>query len=835
MTTRRIRGFVTAATLLAAMGGTASAGHYNWTTSGPEPGRVQQIVGYASDPNRLYVVGGYLTGHLFRSDDRAQNWCYLATPYPSSYVVADPTNPDVLYAPAYPGVSKTTDGGASWNAASSGLSAGYTHLLVLAPSDPSVLYVSISPGGDAPDQLFRSEDGAVTWTLIVDNQSHIYSSLAVDAFDANTLYANTGAEYKKSGDGGSTWNPAGWGLPGSVKFFSDPIVPGRVWAASTNGVYRSTDGGVSFTPAQVGLEQQWIRDLAVDRGDPATIFAASQTSTDLSANAGLFVSHDSGASWDRVDLGISGPQSATAVAADPAGSPLVYTGAGLGVRGGLFTSADGGASWERSQKGLSGYPAYSIAPHPALPSAAFGFSGANFFGTLDSGASWAALPSPGYTVSSLLFDPTNASVLYGQYDGYHGDGTSQSGVYKSVNGGGSWTDASAGLSGTVGRGLAVGVSDPSILLASNEGGIWKSSNGGQSWDNLLVAPGRAVAIDPTDPSILHASVSNYPNASGFLRSADGGVSWNNPAGLPPYGYAWDLAIRPGHPAVIYALSSTSFFKSVDRGLSYVSSSDGLPATEEWSYFRLALDPSALETLYVSNGQGGGVFRTTDGAAHWRPLAMPIPAISTLDLAVSASGRDLYAATLDGIFQFSRSFLDVPDADPFWASIDAVAMNGVTVGCGGGNFCPSAPNTRAQVAPMLLRAIETAAYVPPLATGGVFSDVSATSFAAAWIEELARRGISSGCGSGSYCPGAPVTRAMLAVMLLKAKHGADYAPPPATGTVFSDVPADAFAAAWIEQLAAEGITAGCGGGHFCPGDAVLRAQAAALIVRTFDLS
>ena len=54
------------------------------------------------------------------------------------------------------------------------------------------------------------------------------------------------------------------------------------------------------------------------------------------------------------------------------------------------------------------------------------------------------------------------------------------------------------------------------------------------------------------------------------------------------------------------------------------------------------------------------------------------------------------------------------------------------------------------------------------------------------------------------------RLALAVMLLKAKHGPDYEPPPATGTVFVDVPADAFAAAWIEELAAEGITAGCGG-------------------------
>ncbi len=88
--------------------------------------------------------------------------------------------------------------------------------------------------------------------------------------------------------------------------------------------------------------------------------------------------------------------------------------------------------------------------------------------------------------------------------------------------------------------------------------------------------------------------------------------------------------------------------------------------------------------------------------------------------------------------------------------------------------------------------------------------------------------------GDYCPAAPLTRAAMAVLLLKTEHGSDFVPPPATGTVFADVPADAFAAAWIEQLAAEGVTAGCGAGNFCPDATVSRAQAAALVVRAFGL-
>jgi S-layer family protein len=74
-----------------------------------------------------------------------------------------------------------------------------------------------------------------------------------------------------------------------------------------------------------------------------------------------------------------------------------------------------------------------------------------------------------------------------------------------------------------------------------------------------------------------------------------------------------------------------------------------------------------------------------------------------------------------------------------------------------------------------------------------------------------------------------------LLLLKMEHGSEFVPPPATGLVFGDVPADAFAADWIEQLALEGLTAGCGSGNFCPDAAVSRAQAAAFVMRAFGLS
>lgn len=185
-----------------------------------------------------------------------------------------------------------------------------------------------------------------------------------------------------------------------------------------------------------------------------------------------------------------------------------------------------------------------------------------------------------------------------------------------------------------------------------------------------------------------------------------------------------------------------------------------------------------------------------------------------------------------------TFADVPETNSPWATywrfVESVYNAGITSGCGSGYYCPGASVTRAQMSVFLLRGMNGAAYFPPDATGLVFDDVPANSFAAAWIEQMVDDGITTGCGGGNFCPNGLVTRAQMAVFLLRAKHGAGYTPPPATGTEFSDVPIDGFAAAWIEQLVAEGITSGCGGGNYCPSAPVTRAQMAVFLQRVFNL-
>ena len=179
------------------------------------------------------------------------------------------------------------------------------------------------------------------------------------------------------------------------------------------------------------------------------------------------------------------------------------------------------------------------------------------------------------------------------------------------------------------------------------------------------------------------------------------------------------------------------------------------------------------------------------------------------------------------------FLDVDPANPFHDDVVKLVRNGVTAGCGGGNYCPTSPVTREQMAVFLLRSKYGASYVPPPAAG-VFADVPPTDPFARWIEKLHDLGVTSGCGGDNYCPDSPVTRAQMAVFLLKTLNGADW-PPPGPFGWFEDVPDTNPFAAWIDTLYWFGITGGCNTSPllYCPTASVNRGQMSAFLTKTFN--
>ena len=185
-----------------------------------------------------------------------------------------------------------------------------------------------------------------------------------------------------------------------------------------------------------------------------------------------------------------------------------------------------------------------------------------------------------------------------------------------------------------------------------------------------------------------------------------------------------------------------------------------------------------------------------------------------------------------------TFFDVSNTYWAWSFIERLYNAGITGGCSANplNYCPEGVVTRAQMAVFLLRGIHTSSYTPPaIGAGSGFGDVPMDYWSGTWIKQLAAEGITTGCGNGNFCPEHPVTRAQMAVFLLRSKYGASYAPPAVgTGTGFGDVPPDYWSAAWIKQLVTEGITSGCGNGNYCPETPVTRAQMAVFLVRTFSL-
>ena len=185
--------------------------------------------------------------------------------------------------------------------------------------------------------------------------------------------------------------------------------------------------------------------------------------------------------------------------------------------------------------------------------------------------------------------------------------------------------------------------------------------------------------------------------------------------------------------------------------------------------------------------------------------------------------------------FVSNFNDVPTGSPIYSFVMSLVGAGVTAGCGGGNYCPNNSVTRAQMAVFLLKAKYGPWWSPPPATGTVFLDVPSGAFAAAWIEAVAAEGISGGCGGGNYCPNSVVNRQQMAVFLLKASRGSTYVPPACAG-VFGDVACPGTFTNWIERLYTLGITGGCSASPllYCPAGSVNRGQMAVFVVKAFQI-
>jgi RHS repeat-associated protein len=185
--------------------------------------------------------------------------------------------------------------------------------------------------------------------------------------------------------------------------------------------------------------------------------------------------------------------------------------------------------------------------------------------------------------------------------------------------------------------------------------------------------------------------------------------------------------------------------------------------------------------------------------------------------------------------FVVDFSDEPNTDPFYPYVTIVAARGITAGCGGTQFCPSTSIRRDQMSVFLLKAKDGSGYTPPACHSIFSDVTCPSTFANWVEDAYNRGIMDACVASPlQFCPSTSVTRETMADFLLHGLEGATYTPVPAVG-VFSDVPTSNPHAKFIEEIARRGITGGCGTGIYCPTNPVTRAQMATFLSKTWGFT
>lgn len=247
--------------------------------------------------------------------------------------------------------------------------------------------------------------------------------------------------------------------------------------------------------------------------------------------------------------------------------------------------------------------------------------------TTDGATTWSVLTSntPTLGVSSVLLHPTNANmILIGTGDRDAGDAPGM-GVYKSLDGGITWTASNTGMGN-----LTVGMmlrhpSDANMILAATHGGIYKSTDGGSNWTRKSsnTSAYKDIRFKPGDPTIVYAT-----EGGRFYRSTNTGDTWTQVTTGVITGSRMVIGVSANAPATVYLCQTNGVFagllKSTDNGLSFTtqSTSPNLMdyecngsgnGTQAWYDLCIAVDPNNANIIYVG---GVNIWKSTNGGVNW---------------------------------------------------------------------------------------------------------------------------------------------------------------------------------------------------------------------------
>ena len=664
---------------------------------------------------------------------------------------ADPSNSDVAYALTVAGIYKTADGGQNWRVANDGLS-DPTQVKSLLVTDDA-LYVSIG------NTVFGSWDGAEHWQRRASLGSVFINVLAFDP-RAGTLIAGTSGGVSYSIDAAATWVNVRTQAAGTVSslvvssnvallqydtYYADPL-------KQVHGAIRSTDGGKTWMTSPRSADFLYAnasgptiygtmgRSVSVsdDGGDTWKQIAQpppSYISALLPVDSGVYAATDSGVylynrakqKWSLVGPAVGVHGLAIAGSATPRLFAVPQSG--------VITKTERDIVWTSADAGLPTLSGLDVAISNSEPATAYAAMATQVFRTEDAGQNWTPLPATGERVA---ISPNSSKVVY----------LESTAVFRTSDGGDSWKKVTSSKA----TALAIAPSDPATLYATLADGMAKSVDGGDNWASSMNGlifdyydwyygfQATSLTVDPSNASIAY--LGRY---SGLYKTTDGGASWQD---VSRKDILTSLVIDPMDSSTLYAGVEVGrgVRKSVDQGLSWTPA--GLIDKQIHS---LAIDGSHL---YAASSDGH-VYRSDDGGQRWDGFDEGLGNSFVSRIAVNPSGL-LYAATSAGLYQFQIAGQDLqiermPDTplqlpdDQRGLLLPAV---GSAMGAGGTSFSTDVTltNTREAAQQVLVSWLPQAggAEVPASFRLAILSGVTTVS------DISARLGI-SGIGSLAFLP------------------------------------------------------------------------------------